>query len=126
MNPEKSTILVIEDDALLLGAIKIKLTEKKYRNICVSTAEEALKILKKDRIDLIWLDLLLPGMDGFELLEKIKKDNLYKDIPVIIVSNVDSEEKISSALKYEVYNYLVKSDFSLADIIKKIEDILDK
>lgn len=117
-------ILVVEDDALLLGAIKIKLKEKNYENVCVETAEEAWQILQRENFDLIWLDLLLPGMDGFGLLKKVKHNDKYKSIPVIIVSNVDSEEKISHALRYQVYNYLVKSDFSLADIVAKIEQIL--
>ncbi|MFA5109173.1 MAG: response regulator [Patescibacteria group bacterium] len=124
--PVKKTILVVEDEAPLQDAIKLKLQRERFRYLPATTAEEALTILEKEKPDLIWLDLLMPGMGGFAFLEKIRQNPAYRDLPVVIVSVSASPEKIRRAFELNVFDYLVKSHYKLDDIIKRIRGFIVK
>jgi len=92
----------------------------------VNKGEKGLEILKKEKPDLIWLDLLLPGMGGFEFLEWVRKQPSLRDIPVVIVSVSASPEKIRRAFELNVVDYLVKSQYQLGDVVKRIKSFLYK
>jgi len=115
------TILVIEDEKPLLKAIETKLRLAGFEVLCAETGEEGLEQLKKNP-DLVWLDIYLPKMDGFGFLQA--KNKLENKIPVLVVSNSGSEEKIRRASNLGVTDYLVKANFSLEEIIEKIKMIL--
>lgn len=125
-NSVPKTVLVIEDEAPLQDAIKVKLEKEGLRYLPALTAEEGLAIIKKERPDLIWLDLLLPGMGGFAFLEKIRKQPSFRNIPVVIVSVSASPEKIRRAFELNVVDYLVKSQYRLGDIVRRIQIFLNK
>jgi|SRR3989304_7583544 len=119
------TILVIEDEAPLQDAIKLKLEkEGGFRYLTATTGEAALAILNKERPDLIWLDLLMPGMGGFTFLEKLRQNPSLANLPVIIVSVSASPEKIRRAFELNVVDYLVKSQYKLDDIIKRVKTFI--
>ena len=118
------TILVVEDEVPLRDAIKIKLAKEKINSLFASSAEEGLEFLKKNKINLVWLDLLLPGMGGFAFLEQIRKEPKWRHLPVVIVSVSASPEKIRQAFEHNVLDYLVKSQYQLGDIIKRIKTFL--
>ncbi len=120
------SILVVEDEAPLQDAIKIKLEKENLRCFSALTAEEGLVILEEQKPDLIWLDLLLPGMGGFEFLEQLRKKPLWRDIPVVIVSVSASPEKIRRAFELNVVDYLVKSQYQLTDIVERMKSFLSK
>lgn len=119
-------ILVIEDEPALREAINIKLENEGFCCLLASSAEEGLKILEQEKPDLVWLDLLMPGMGGFAFLEKIRKQKKWKDLIVVIVSVSASSEKIRRAFELNVADYLVKSQFQLGDIVKRINTFLKK
>ncbi|MFA5000594.1 MAG: response regulator [Patescibacteria group bacterium] len=119
-DPAVMTVLVVEDEAPLQDAIKLKLRREKINFLSAVTAEDALEILKTNKPDLIWLDLLMPGMGGFAFLEKLRKDPVYRNLPVVIVSVSASPEKIRRAFELNVVDYLVKSHYKLDDIIARI------
>lgn len=120
------TILVVEDEAPLQDAIKLKLQKEKLRYLPATTAEDALVILDKEKPDLIWLDLLMPGMGGFAFLEKLRQNAAWRDLPVVIVSVSASPEKIRRAFELNVVDYLVKSHYKLEDIVKRIQSFTGK
>lgn len=122
----KKTILVVEDEAPLQDAIKLKLEREKFRYLSATSAEEAFPILEKEMPDLIWLDLLMPGMGGFAFLEKLRENISWRDLPVVIVSVSASPEKIRRAFELNVVDYLVKSHYKLDDIVKKIRGFINK
>ncbi len=117
------TILVIEDEDALQEAICRKLRARGYNVFHAITAEEGLKILQTTipRPDLVWLDLLLPGMGGFQLLECMREDETLKNIPVMVASVSAGPEKIQRAFHLNVVEYVVKSEHRLEDIIKKVD-----
>lgn len=119
---ERPTILVVEDETPLQNAIEIKLTGEGYRVLIAGSAQEAEHHLSTEQPDLIWLDLLLPGMDGMEFLEKMRSHEEWKQIPVIVVSVTMSQDKINRAFELNVVDYIVKSQYRIEDIITKIND----
>jgi CheY-like chemotaxis protein len=121
---KKPVILVIEDEEALRDAIRTKLLNSGFAVLSSNTAEEGLEMLEFHTPNLVWLDLLLPGMGGFQFLERIRKDERHKDIPVIIVSVSASPEKVQHAFQLNVVDYVVKSQYRLEDIVKKISDLL--
>ncbi len=123
-NSGPRTILVVEDEVPLQDAIKIKLEKEGLACFQAFTAEAGLEILAKKRPHLIWLDLLLPGMGGFEFLEKLRKQPSLKDIPVVVISVSASPEKIRHAFELNVVDYLVKSQYQLNDIVNRIKSFL--
>ena len=124
---KQKTILVVEDEIALQEAIKLKLEkEGGFRYIPATSGEAALALIEKEKPDLIWLDLLMPGMGGFSFLEKMRQDPSLKNLPVIIVSVSASPEKIRRAFELNVVDYIVKSQYKLDDIIEKVRIFLGK
>src|SRR3972149_8270100 len=108
----KRIILLVEDEVALQEAVKLKLEKGGLEVWPAGTGEEALTILAKKRPTLIWLDILLPSMNGLELLRKIRENPSLKDLPVIVVSVSAGPEKIKQAFSLNVIDYLIKSDFT--------------
>lgn len=116
------TILLLEDDTALNRAIVLKLGQKGHHVISTVRAEEALSILNAEHppINIIWLDLLLPGMNGIEFLSEVRKNPKYKDIKVVICSVSGREESKGIARELGVLDYLVKSDYELDTLTEKV------
>lgn len=95
-----------------------------YEVALATDAEEGMEYLSKETPDIILLDLILPGMNGFEFLENIKKEEKIKSIPVIIISNLGSKEEIAKGLQLGARSYLIKSHILLDDLINKVEEII--
>jgi DNA-binding response OmpR family regulator len=119
--PKKSgkKILIVEDEKPLAHALELKMTHEGYETTVASTGEEGLKEATTGKYDLILLDLILPGMDGFSILEQMKAKKA-KTV-VIVLSNLGQEEDRKRAQEFGVKNYLVKSNVPLADIVKVVK-----
>ena len=122
----KESILIVEDDKFLRELMSRKLNNSGFNVEVAIDGKEALKKIKEKKYEIILLDLVLPGMDGFEILGEIKKDNETKNIPVIILSNLGQEEEVERGLKLGAEDYLIKAHFTPDEIIRKIEKILEK
>jgi len=117
-------ILIIEDDKFLRELITRKLVNEGYQPIEATNGEEGVRTAKSEKPDLILLDLILPGIDGFEALARIRKDQETANLPVIILSNLGQKEDIERGLKLGATDYLIKAHFSPGEIIEKIASIL--
>jgi len=117
-------ILIIEDDKFLRELISQKLLKEGYDIAEAVDGEKGIKSVKDEKPDLILLDLILPGIDGFEVLTKIKKDSEIAEIPVIILSNLGQKDDIEKGLKIGAAGYLIKAHFTPGEIIDKIKEIL--
>ena len=118
------TILIVEDDEALSGAIAAKLTLKKYKALVAHNGQIGLDMALAEKPDLILLDLLMPVMDGIAMLKKLRADEWGAKVPVVVMSNYSEAEKTAEALSYDVHDYLVKSDWKLEDIVKKVNEKL--
>lgn len=119
---EKIKVLLIEDEKELLELYKLKLTLDDYEVLTAGTGQEGLKIAWKESPDLIFLDIKMPEMDGFEVLKKLRENPKTKDAPVIILSNFDEQDMVEKGLSLGANEYLVKSSFSPNDVSKKVGD----
>jgi len=122
----KKKILIIEDEKTLSFILAQQLAEEGFEVLEAIDGEEGLQKLKENKVDLILLDLLLPGIDGFEVLSIIKRNPELSQIPVIILSNFGEKEKIEKGLKLGAVDYLVKAHFTLDEIIAKIKKFLPR
>ena len=119
-------ILLIEDDVFLRKVLVRKLLKEGYQVIEAIDGEKGLKSIEQDRPDLILLDLVLPEIDGFEVLAKMKADKTLAKIPVIILSNLGEKKEIRKGLEMGVAGYLIKAHFTPGEIMERIENALSK
>jgi len=117
-------VLSVEDDKFLSSLVARKLSAAGYEMSHASKGEEALKMVKEQKPSLVLLDILLPEMSGFEVLEKIKADPETKNIPVILFSNLGQKEDIDKGLKLGAEKFIVKATVVLDDIVNEIESVL--
>ncbi len=117
-------ILIIEDDKFLRELISRKLSDEGFNIQEAVDGEEGLKKIKEGKPDLILLDLILPSIDGFEVLSRMKEDPGVSAIPVIILSNLGQKEEVERGLKLGAADYLIKAHFTPGEIIEKIKNIL--
>ncbi len=118
------TILIIEDDKFLRELIVQKLLKESYNISEAVDGEEGIKKVKEEKPNLVLLDLILPGIDGFEVLSKMKEDSGLVSIPVIILSNLGQKEDVEKGLKLGAVDYLIKAHFTPGEIIDKIKSVL--
>jgi len=119
-----SKILVIEDDSFLISLEVNKLTKSGYEVISASNGTQGMKKIEESGISLILLDLMLPDIDGFEILKKIRENTKTKKIPVIVFSNLSEEKDIKKAEDLGVSQFMVKSNFTLDELIERVKKIL--
>lgn len=116
-------ILLIEDDPDILKLYTDKLTFEGHEVIHTMDGREGLLKAKKERPDLILLDIMLPkGMNGFDVLEEIRMDKDISSIPVIVLTNLDTEQEVAD--KVGADDYLVKANTELSDLVEKINNYL--
>ena len=120
---EKKKILIVEDDNFVAEVYSTKLTEMGYEVVVAQNGREGLAALESKKIDLILLDILMPVMDGIEMLDAVKKGSAWKNIPVILLTNVGEKESIEKVRSFGVNDYLIKSHFTPAEVIEKIEQV---
>ena len=118
------TILIIEDDKFLRELIVQKLLREGYEISEALDGEEGIKKIKEEKPDLILLDLILPGIDGFEVLSKMREESRLSSIPVIVLSNLGQKEDVEKGMKLGAVDYLIKAHFTPGEIIEKIRKIL--
>ena len=126
MADTKKTVLIVEDEELLLTLLRDELVQRGYSVLVSKTGEDAVAVLGESdtTIDLIALDLMLPKMDGFAVLEHIKKDDRLQNIPVVVLSNLGGDENTKRAMDLGAADYFVKSDMTpdkIADLVKVIK-----
>ncbi len=117
-------ILFVEDESVLQKTFEETLRKEGYEMISALDGEVGFNLAKKEKPDLILLDLVLPKINGFEVLKKLKEDPETKKIPVIILTNLERMSDIDKALESGAAAYLVKVDYSLEEVVEKIKKIL--
>jgi CheY-like chemotaxis protein len=117
-------IFIVEDDRFLSSLIKARLEKDGYVTTQAFDGEEALNILKQVKPDLVVLDLIMPKLSGFEVLEAIAMDPLLNRIPVVILSNLAQESDILKAKQLGATEYFVKIKVSIDDLVNKIRSVL--
>lgn len=118
-------ILFIEDESTLQKAINKFLENDGYETISAIDGELGIKMAKKTLPDLILLDLILPKINGFEVIKELKKDELTKNIPIIVLTNLEGSEDVEKAITLGAKDYLIKANYELSEISEKIRKSLN-
>ena len=121
---ENKKILIIEDEKTLQNALSEYLKQENFDIINALDGELGVRLAVSEKPDLIILDIILPKKDGFQVLDEVKTNEKTKDIPVILLTNLESMEDIQKAFDKGATTYLVKSEYKLEDIVKKINETL--
>ncbi len=121
-------ILIVEDDLGIFEAIKTKLSTVTYTVLNGKNGDEGLKIALKEHPDLILLDILMPIMNGVEMLKKLRKNDWGRTAKVLILTNLgyESKGKELKKLGIENDNYILKANWKLDELLKKIKTELEK
>ncbi len=114
-------ILFIEDEAALQKTFKEILTQEGFEVISALDGKTGLELAEKEMPDLILLDLILPKMHGFEVLRKLKEKEETKEIPVIVLTNLERLEDVEKAIELGATTYLVKAHYTLEEVVEKIK-----
>jgi DNA-binding response OmpR family regulator len=117
-------ILIVEDDRFLRELIVKKLSNEGYEVLEAVDGEQGLQKTKETKPDLILLDLILPGIDGFEVLARKKDDPMIASVPVIVLSNLGQKEDVEKGLGLGAADYLIKAHFTPGEIIEKVRNII--
>jgi DNA-binding response OmpR family regulator len=121
---DKKTILIVEDDLALLRALHQKLISEGFNVIEAKDGKTGLEIALQKQPDLILLDIVMPIMDGMSMLEELRKDKWGEKVPIVILTNLSSPDNFSTALKHKVFDYLVKANWTLQDVVNKVKERL--
>lgn len=117
-------ILFVEDEAALQEALGGVLKQAGYEVISALDGEIGLRLAKSEKPDLILLDLILPKFSGFEVLKILSDNGETKEIPVIVLTNMEKMEDINKAIELGAKTYLVKTDYDLEEVISKVKKVL--
>ena len=118
-------VLLVEDDPLLGELFAFSLRDAHFDVIHVTTGEDALLQCANTPINIVLLDIILPGINGFDVLTKMKSNDKTKNIPIIVISNLGDQANIDHAIELGAVHYFVKSNVLPRDIIAKVNEVLD-
>jgi len=119
-------ILIVEDDPFLSEMYSTKLVQENFEVDLAIDGKEAIKKARETKPDLILLDIVLPKMDGFEVLAEIKKDIELRNIQIIALTNLGQKEEVEKGLRLGADDYIVKAHFTPTEVINKIKQIIKK
>lgn len=120
----KSTILIIEDEKSISNALKAKLEKSGYDVFQAFNGEAGLQEALANKPDLILLDIVMPKMDGLTMLKQLRSDSWGQEVPIMILTNLSDAKKIEEASSQGVYDFLVKADWKIEDVLSKIENYI--
>ncbi len=124
MEKDKIHVLLVEDDVFLSGIYQKKFEMEGYKVSPAENGEKGLNDAKKKKPDIILLDILLPKLDGFAVLEQLKADPTTKDIPVILLTNLGQKDDVEKGLEAGAVDYLIKAHFKPSEIVEKVKKVL--
>lgn len=116
-------ILIVEDEETLANIMESKLKKAGYSVRVAGNGQEGLRMIEKETPDLLLLDIMLPVVNGYQILEELHKKNILPKLPVIVISNSGQQVEIDKILGYGVRDYLVKINFSPEEVLEKVEQV---
>lgn len=122
MTTGAKSVLIVEDERPMAKALELKLAHEGFKPTAAYNGEEALEFLRKEKFDLMLLDLVMPKVDGFKVLETMKAENIM--IPTIILSNLSQQEDERRVRELGARDFFIKSEIPISEVITKIKKIL--
>jgi DNA-binding response OmpR family regulator len=122
----KIHVLIVEDDSFLANIYKTKFDMEGFKVSVSENGEAGWNDVKKKKPDIVLLDILLPKMDGFAVLEKLKTDADVKNIPIILLTNLGQKDDVQKGLDMGASDYLIKAHFKPSEVVEKVRSVLKK
>ncbi|OGG76394.1 hypothetical protein A2950_00305 [Candidatus Kaiserbacteria bacterium RIFCSPLOWO2_01_FULL_55_19] len=119
-------VVLVEDDSLMSGILARHLVNDGYAIVTVTDGAKAFGRIQDEQPDIVLLDIILPGVGGFDILKKLKQDDSTKSIPVVILSNLGSKEDIQHGIDLGAEEYFVKANSMVEEITRKVKGILNR
>lgn len=123
---EKRKILIVEDDTFIVDIYQMKFSQEGFEVIAAEDGIRALEILNQEIPDIILLDMMMPKMGGMDVLEKIKANEKTKKIPIIMLTNIAEKDDVDESFALGADEYMIKSHFTPAEVLKKVNALLDR
>ncbi|HLD21465.1 MAG TPA: response regulator [Patescibacteria group bacterium] len=120
----KKTILLVEDDEMLHTMYTQKFTKEGYTVKSAFNGAEGIELAEQTKPAVILLDIIMPKMDGFVALKKLKKNEVTKDIPVILLTNLGQEEDIRKGKELGATDYFIKANHTPQEVVEKVKEII--
>jgi DNA-binding response OmpR family regulator len=118
-------ILLVEDDPFLVDIYRTKFQEEGFSVSTAKEGEEALNKIREEMPDIILLDIVLPGSDGFDVLRELKKDEKFKKIKVVVLSNLAQKGEVEKGLALGADKYLIKAHYTPGEVVKEVKQIFE-
>lgn len=122
---ENKKILIIEDERDLIKVLTERFEGEGFTVFNATNGKEGLEVAEQNQPDIILLDIIMPRMDGMTMLKQLREKPWGKDIPVVILTNLGDSEKVAEAAERGVYDFLVKTNWSLDEIVAKVKERLN-
>lgn len=123
---DKKKVLIIEDDEIISAMYKIKLEQDGYTVLTANNGGDGLEVAKNNRVDIIMLDIIMPQLDGFTVLDELKANSFTKKTPVIMLTNLSTEEDRKKGEEKGAAGYWVKAQLTPTQVSQQIKDFLNK
>ncbi|OGF61314.1 hypothetical protein A2662_00470 [Candidatus Giovannonibacteria bacterium RIFCSPHIGHO2_01_FULL_45_33] len=120
----KTKVLIVDDDEFLLEMYAMKFTEFGFQVDTAENGEEAVKKAKADPPDVILMDVVMPKMDGFDLLRNLKKENAAPDAVTLVLTNLGQKDDVEKGMKLGATDYIIKAHFTPSEVVKRVESLL--
>lgn len=117
-------ILLVEDDPFLIDIYSKKLTASGFKVMIAEDGAKAIRFLKEQKPDMVILDIVLPEIEGWDVLKKLKQDKKYKDLKIIILSNLGQKEEVAKGLKLGAIRYLIKAHYTPSQIVEEVKSLI--
>lgn len=117
-------ILLVEDDPFLIDIYSQKLTKAGFKVEVAQNGKSALQSLRKRKPQLVILDIVLPGIEGWEVLRRIKKDRSLANLKIVVLSNLGQKEEVEKGLRLGAAKYLIKAHYTPSEVVKEIEKVI--
>ena len=123
---KKALVLIIEDDSYISDMYRIKLESENFEVVTAKDGIIGIRIIEKQKPDIVLLDIVMPKIDGFSVLKTIKRNPELKEIPIVLLTNLSQKENVERGFELGADSYIIKAHFTPSEVVKKIKDILEK
>ena len=123
---KKALVLIIEDDSYISDMYRIKLESENFEVVTAKDGIVGIRIIEKQKPDIVLLDIVMPKIDGFSVLKTIKRNPELKEIPIVLLTNLSQKENVERGFELGADSYIIKAHFTPSEVVKKIKDILEK
>ena len=126
MTQQKRTILIVDDDPFILDMYVLKFKEKGFATTIAKTGKEALQKIQEEIPDVALLDIVMPAMDGFEVLRTLKDNPAATHTKIILLTNLGQKEDVDRGMELGADDYIIKAHFTPTEVVEKVNRVLGK